>query len=219
MEYASEFLCRHVSLAEEVVVLEKLLESDSVLFYQTLDFVHQFFMFFDSCEVQVFWYVRRFQSCGGAVDCVFKAVTILKKFCILYLANFVTVNQTNLCNLINCQVESQMGQDLSEDLLADLEMNMFVKVLEKALCIKSVLPNDFFKSFDDVFHLLAILFSWILFAVNGLSADIIKVNVIIFLKILLGEYFINSIHKVFPANVFAFLWSLEFLRQQFKFLT
>ena len=49
--------------------------------------------------------------------------------------------------------------------------------------------------------------------------DIIKVNVIIFLKILLREYFINSIHKVFPANVFAFLWSLEFLRQQFKFLT
>lgn len=112
-----------------------------------------------------------------------------------------------------------MGQDLSEDLLADLKMNMFVKVLEKALSIKSVLPNNFFKSFDDVFHLLAILFSWILFAVNGLSADIIKVNVIIFLKILLREYFINSIHKVFPANVFAFLWSLEFLRQQFKFLT
>ena len=66
-----------------------------------------------------------------------------------------------------------MSQDLSEDLLADFEMDVLVKVLEEALCIKSVLPNDFFKSFNNFFHLLAILFSWILFAVDGLSADII----------------------------------------------
>ena len=138
-------------------------------------------MFFDSREVQIFGQVGWPESRCWTVDCVLKAVTICEEICVLDFASLIAVNKRHLSNLINCQREAEVRQHLSEDLLADLEMDVFVEVLEEALGIKSVLPDNFFKPFNNVWNFFAVRGGWVFLGVDSLGADVIQIDVGVFL--------------------------------------
>ncbi len=111
-----------------------------------------------------------------------------------------------------------MGQNLAEDLLAYLEMSLAVEVLEKALCIESVSAYDLFKCLYAKLDGFAVFEGGLLARVDGLGPHIFYFDCQVLLQALLSKDLINSINKVTPADMLAFLWSFEFGSQQFKFL-
>jgi hypothetical protein len=111
-----------------------------------------------------------------------------------------------------------VDKHLSEDLLADLEVAVFVKVLEEALGVKSVLADHSLERFHALLDNLAVVDGWLGFRVDRCRAHIVKADGVVLLETLLGEDLIDPVDKVLPADMLTFLGCLEFFRKQFKFL-
>lgn len=103
-----------------------------------------------------------------------------------------------------------MGQDLSEDLLADLEVSLAVEVLEEALSVEPVTTDYFFEGFDATLDGFAVFSRWFLASIDGLGPHVFYFDIQVLLQVLLSEDFINSINKVSPADMVALLWRSEF---------
>jgi hypothetical protein len=111
-----------------------------------------------------------------------------------------------------------MCENLSEDLLADFEVAVMVKVLEEALGVQAVLADNTHEGLDTLLDNLTVLGSGLSSSVNCMSANIVQVDVVVLLKSFLGEYFIDAIDKVPPADMLTLLGRLKLSSKQFKFL-
>jgi hypothetical protein len=103
-----------------------------------------------------------------------------------------------------------VGQDLSEDLLADFEVSLAVKILEEALSVEPVSTDYFFEGFDATLDGFAVFSRWFLARIDGLGPNVFYFDIQVLLQVLFSEYLINSINKVSPADMVALLRRFEF---------
>jgi hypothetical protein len=71
---------------------------------------------------------------------------------ILNVILFVTINQNNSLELSVTKVESEASQNLLELLWGDLEVLMFVEVLEEGFGVKSLSLDQKLELFDDTLY-------------------------------------------------------------------
>ena len=95
--------------------------------------------------------------------------------------------------------------DLAEDLRGNLEVLVVVVVLEEALGIKSVTADDFLEAHDDIVDASALGLASVLAPIFGFFVSITQNNVDTLFEVLLGEYRVNIVNKVPPADVFTLL--------------
>jgi hypothetical protein len=74
-----------------------------------------------------------------------------------------------------------VGKDLSEDLLADLEVLVAVEVLEEALCVKSVSSDDLLEGLNAPLDGFAVFGGWVFAGIDRLSPHIFHIDVVILL--------------------------------------
>lgn len=92
MEDAPELLVGQVALAEEVMILEVLLKSDTVLFDHAFNLMKQLFVLSYAREVDLPIHISRLDARGGSVYYVLEAVAVLKEVGVSDLAIFVAVH-------------------------------------------------------------------------------------------------------------------------------
>ena len=97
-------------------------------------------------------------------------------------------------------------------------MSVTIKVLEKALCVKSVLSNEFLEIFNNSLNISPLFFGSCWSAVDYIRACNAYRCVQIFLKSLLCKNFINIITELSPLDVSSFFWCFISLTELFKFL-
>jgi hypothetical protein len=145
----SEFLLGYISLSQLIVVNEEFSESKSVLLNHLLDFLHEGFNLLSTSEVEIGLNVGGFGTRGWSIDCVYKALGIVDEVEILNVILFVTINQNNSLELSVTKVESEASQNLLELLWGDLEVLMFVEVLEEGFGVKSLSLDQKLELLDD----------------------------------------------------------------------
>jgi hypothetical protein len=145
----SEFLLGYISLSQLIVVNEEFSESKSVLLNHLLDFLHEGFNLLSTSEVEVGLNVGGFGTRGWSIDCVYKALGIVDEVEILNVILFVTINQNDSLELSVTKVESEASQNLLELLWGDLEVLMFVEVLEEGFGVKSLSLDQKLELLDD----------------------------------------------------------------------
>lgn len=152
MQDRSEFLLGYISLSQLIVVNEEFSESKSVLLNHLLDFLHEGFNLLSTSEVEIGLNVGGFGTRGWSIDCVYKALGIVDEVEILNVILFVTINQNNSLELSVTKVESEASQNLLELLWGDLEVLMFVEVLEEGFGVKSLSLDQKLELFDDTLY-------------------------------------------------------------------
>jgi hypothetical protein len=145
----SEFLLGYISLSQLIVVNEEFSESKSVLLNHLLDFLHEGFNLLSTSEVEIGLNVGGFGTRGWSIDCVYKALGIVDEVEILNVILFVTINQNDSLELSVTKVESEASQNLLELLWGDLEVLMFVEVLEEGFGVKSLSLDQKLELLDD----------------------------------------------------------------------
>ena len=96
-------------------------------------------------------------------------------------------------------------------------MSVAVKVLEKALCIKSILPNELGEFVNNTFHIFLLSLGGWCSAIDNISTGSTYLNVKVLLKTLLCESFIDGITEFSPLDVAALFRSFIFFAELFKF--
>lgn len=86
---------------------------------------------------------------------------------------------------------------------------MLVKVLEKALAVKSVLFNNFLESSYDVINDCALFLARLSSTIVCVCASIVNYRVNLLFETFLCENLINIIAELPPFNVLSFFWCLE----------
>ena len=152
MENTSEFLLRNVALSEDIMVLEELKQSKTVFLNHVLNLSHECFMCSFSIEIGVSFNIGGLGTCCRSVDDVFKAVRVSKELSILNLIVLVSIDCSNRFSVIFKERETKSSKNLTEHLCRYFKVLMAVKILEEALCVKSVLPNEFSEIFSDTLH-------------------------------------------------------------------
>ena len=94
---------------------------------------------------------------------------------------------------------------------------MLIKVLEKALAVKSVLFNNFLESNYDVFNDCALFLACLSSTIVSVCASIVNYCVNLLFESFLCENLVNIIAELPPFNVLSFFWCLEVGSQQIKF--
>jgi len=93
---APELLVRQIALAKEVVILEVLLQSNTVLFDHAFNLMQQLFVLPYPCKVDLPVHISRLDTRSRSVDYVLEAVAILKEVGVADLSFFVAVDQPDL---------------------------------------------------------------------------------------------------------------------------
>jgi hypothetical protein len=94
---------------------------------------------------------------------------------------------------------------------------VLIKVLEKALAVKSVLFNNFLESSYDVVNDCALFLARLSSTIVSVCASIVNYRVNLLFETFLCENLINIIAELPPFNVLSFFWCLEVGSQQIKF--
>lgn len=94
---------------------------------------------------------------------------------------------------------------------------MLIKVLEKALAVKSVLFNNFLESSYDVVNDCALFLACLSSTIVSVCASIVNYRVNLLFETFLCENLVNIIAELPPFNVLSFFWCLEVGGQQIKF--
>jgi len=217
VQHTAELLLWQVTLAQDIVILEELQKSDSILRQHVLNLEGEGRFTLDSSEVDVSWHVCRLDTRGGSVDNVLEAVGVTQEFGVPDLPNFVAVNDSDKSDLFLGEREAERVKHLSENLLANLVVAMQVEVLEEALGIKSVLADHFLEALHDLADLLSGVITSSDSSVFRGSVDGIQVDIQFLLEALLGEYFINLVAEISPADMVTCFRGLEVACQHFVF--
>lgn len=92
----TEFLVRHVTLSQEIVVLEEFEKADSILLTLVLDLEHQGVMArVVTGEVSPFFDIGRFKFGGRSEDGIFEAVSVPEEVIVTDLIFLGTVDGLN----------------------------------------------------------------------------------------------------------------------------
>ena len=218
MEGRLELASHKVALAENIVVLEELDHSNAVLLYHVFNLRHQGLVLLFASKIEVPIHVRRLGAGGWSVDSLVEVVAVTEELGIFDLQVLVSVDEGKQVDLLIADREPEVGKDLSEDLLRDLEVLMAVVVLEEGLGVKSVPPGEFGEVEHDLLNLRLIVFICLWSVIVSRGVDIINVAVDVLLEALLGEDFVHCIAEVPPADVLASLVGLEFLAEVLELL-
>ena len=195
---SSELLSRQAALAETIVILEELKNSNAVFLDDLLDFNHECVVVIHTVEVRKSVSESGLGACSIAIDYVFKAVGITKEVCIPDGVIFVTVNKRDSFNRILFNLEAECVENLSENLRSHLKGAKFVSVLEEAFGIKTVLPDDFTEVSDDLLAECSMLSGGLTSTIGGGSASFTNSSIEVLLETLLGEDLVNSVREVSP---------------------
>lgn len=98
-------------------------------------------------------------------------------------------------------------------------MLVSVPVLEETLCIESVFDEQVSESLNDFVRLRNLELRRSLSSVHRLSSDIVKCDVNILLKSLLGEDLVDSIAEFSPFNMLSFFRRSEMVAEEAEFGT
>ena len=125
------------------MILEEFEQSNTVLLHDLLYLSHEGHMVPFAIEISKSVTEGRLCTCCVSIDHVLKTVCIAEEISVPDRIVFVTINKGNSVDLILVNLETKRIQHLSEDLGAHLEVTKRIPILEEALRIKSVLPNNF----------------------------------------------------------------------------
>ena len=106
---------------------------------------------------------------------------------------------------------------MSEDLGAHLEVTKRIPILEEALRIKSVLPNNFSEVLNDLLAQFSLCRICLASSINGVGANLADGDVKVLLEALSGENFVDSVGELLPFDVFSLFGRLEYTLEHFKF--
>lgn len=113
MEDVAELLVWHVSLSEDIVVLEELEETDTVFFDLVLDLDHKCAMaFVVSSEVGPLLDISGFHFGSRSVNSVFEAVGVLEELSVEDLILLRAVDSLDQSDLLLGKVEAEQGKRL-----------------------------------------------------------------------------------------------------------
>ena len=199
------------------MILEELKQTDAVFLHDLLNLSHESQMVPFSIEISKLVAERRLGSSCVTVDHVLKAVCIAEEVCIFDLIVLVTVDQCDGIDLILIDLESKCVQHLSEDLRADLKVAKCVSVLEEALCVQSILSDNFTEVLNDLLAQFSLFCFCLAPSVDCLCADITDGNIEVLFEAFLGEYFVDTVGEISPLDVLALLRCLEHTLKHFKF--
>ena len=149
----TELLARHISLSEDIVILEEFKKSDSVFLALVHNFFHEIIVLFGTVEISPFLNVGGLELGGGSINNVLKAVSVSQEFSVTNLSVGFSVLSGNTVNLFDAQLVAEEDKDLTELLLRHLEMLVAIPVLEEGLGIESVLTDDFRETVKDGLNL------------------------------------------------------------------
>ena len=200
------------------MILQELTKSNAVFLDDLLDFLHERLVVIHTVEVSKSVSESGLGASSIAIDYVFKAVGITKEVCIPDGVIFVTVNKRYGFNLLLINLEAEGVENLSENLRSHLKGAKGVSVLEEALGIKTVLPDDFTEGSDDLLAEFSMLSGGLTSAIGGGSASFTNSSIEVLLETLLGEDLVDSVREISPANMGAFLGGLECFAKQCKLL-
>ena len=144
-----------------------------------------------------------------SIDNVFKTVSITKELSILDKALFVTVDEGNGVGLSIINLELEGVQHLSENLGSHLEVTESISVLEEALGVQSVGSDELTELVNNISSDRSLFLVSLASSVDSLGASGTDLSIKVLLETLLGEDLIDSVGEVSPADVSAFLGSLE----------
>jgi len=205
----TELLAGHVALAEDIVILEELKQSNSVFFALVHNFFHEADVLLGSIEIGPLLNVGGFSTGEGSVNNVLEAVGVLEELGVTDLSVEFSVLGGHTLNLLNAKLVSEEDKDLTELLLGHLEMLVAIPVLEEGLGVESVLADHFGETAEDGLDLGRLVLGGGGASVESLGTGVVEWLVDVLLESLLGEDLINTVAEVSPADVLAGLGSLE----------
>lgn len=151
VESRPEFLLGQVAFSQDIVVLEELKQSDSVLFNLSLYLQHQVVQLFVSLEVGLFSDIGSLRASLDRLGENFSRVSLFQESQVFDFSSRVSENLDTCLGLLVRDYESEIRKNLSELLDGDLEVFMSIPILEETLGIKSVLDQKFSEAFNNFF--------------------------------------------------------------------
>ena len=221
MKDASELLASDGSLPEGVVILEELAEADSVFFNLGLNLEQEVGRFLFSCEYSLLPNVLIFLRLVHLLHFFLKGLegsAIKDELEVLDLVVISSVDGFDSLHLLVSHDEAEVVKSLSELLRRHLKVFVAVPVLEEALRVESVSREPVPEGCQHALDNVSLILGGVVAAVEGLSADVIEASVKMLLEVLLGEYFINAVTEIFPADMTAFFGRAEVLKQGLELL-
>lgn len=208
IEDTSELLRGNGTLAKEVVVLEELAQSDSVLFNLGLYFED---------ELLILLFAREgvhLPDIGGLLGFVEGAsgpegVALVNE---VHVPDLVLVGAVDLHDggvFLVRHGEAEVGKSLPELLRGHLEVLVAVPVLEEALRVESVALQPVAEAGKDTLHELALVGVCLRATVEGGGPHVVERGVDGLLEALLGEDLIDGVAKVPPTDMAALFGSPE----------
>lgn len=120
----------------------------------------------------------------------------------------VSIHKSTVSSFLLVNLEAKSNQNLSEDLLRNLKVSMFIKVLEETLSIKSVLSHKLSEISNDSLYVISLFLSSLDTVVLNLGSSCANFSIKVLLESLFGEDLVNMIAEFSPFNMFSSLWSL-----------
>lgn len=103
------------------MILEELLQTDTVLLDNLFDFLHQLVVCSDAIEVSESVSESRLSTSGGSIDDILETVGSAEEFVVLDGIFFVTIDESDSVDLLLIDLETKSVQNLTEDLGGNLE--------------------------------------------------------------------------------------------------
>lgn len=191
MEGRAELCWLDSALAQEVVVLEEIVDSDSLALDNHLDLFHQRCEFIGAVKVGEASVISRLCTGVGAVDNEDQDVTVFEEVVVADVVVLIAVDEGNELSLLLGQREAVGSKYLTEDLRRHLEMSVVVKVLEETLGIESVFADDFLELLNDLLDDGTLSLGWLSAPVVGQGARVIELDVDGLFKLFLGKNVID----------------------------
>jgi len=164
---------------------------------------------FGTVEISPFLNVSGLQFSSGSINNVLKAVGVSQEFGVTDLSILFSVLGGNAADLLYAQLVAEEDKDLTELFLGHLEMLVAIPVLEEGLGIESVLADHAGETVKDGLDLRFLILGGSGASVHGVSTGVVEWLVDVLLESLLGEYLIDTVTEVSPADVLASFRSLE----------
>ena len=145
--------------------------------------------------------IGRFSLSSGSIDDILEAVSVLEEIVETDFVFLGTINGLNEFDILFRDWVAKKSEGLSELLSRHLEVLMAVPVLEEALGIEAIFPDNFRETFQDSLNFELIVFSGSWATIDCVSAGCAELLVQILLKVLNGENFVNFVDEVVMTDV------------------
>jgi len=108
------------------------------------------------------------------------------------------------------------SQYLSKNFLRYLLASVLIKILEKALAVKTILFYNLLESKNNVVNDGTLFFACLSATVVSVGASIVNYSIKLLFQTFLCEHLINMITELSPFDVLSFFWCLKVSSQKIK---